>query len=153
MKKILALIGLGLLAISGNAFAGEDGKAYNGQGCDNYYSGDSAKFDHQYDGIKNVDSFNAHYVSCPIVVDEIANTKGTTQVYVRWSGSGTLSCYLYSFDVNGAVKQSQSGTLTGGGWLSIPNLNTDDYWGNYSMHCYLPAGGVLQTYWIGEQQD
>jgi hypothetical protein len=151
MKTILALIGLGLVAISGNAFAADDAKSYHGQGCDNYFAGDSAKFDHRYDGIRNSDSIE-HLVSCPIVVDSTSNTSGTKAVYVHWSGSGTMWCSLYSFDQYGAVKQSQYGTQTGGGWLNIPNLTADDYYGNYSLFCDVPAGGVLQGYWVAEYE-
>jgi hypothetical protein len=149
MKTILYLGVIGLLALSGNAFA-TDAKAYNGTGCDNYFAADSAQFNHQNDGIKNI-SGAGRYVSCPIVVDEIASTAGTQAVYVRWAGTGSFSCTLLNYDINGVLKQYKTASRSGSGWLTMPNLTADDYWGNYSMWCYLPAGGVLQTYWIDEK--
>lgn len=54
-------------------------------------------------------------------------------------------------NVGGTTKQSKSATKTGTGWFLIPNLTTDDSFGSYSMYCYLPKAGLLNTIWLGEQ--
>lgn len=147
---LTTLAALGFLAMSGNVFAGENGHAYNGSYCNNYFGSEATQFNHQWDGIRNI-SAASRYVSCPVIVDEIANTSGTTQVWVHWTGAGTLSCYLNSKNGSGTNRQTQSNSRVNTGWLSIPNITSDDYWGSYSMYCYLPASGTLNTVWVGEK--
>lgn len=147
MKKILTLISLGLLALSGNAFADPDNyTAANGTGCDNYFAGDTAQFNHQFDGIKNISS-SARWVSCPVDKDNVISLGGLRNpTWVRWSGAGTISCVLNNFNVNGVVTQTRSGGMVNSGWFSIPALGLDDFWGTNTMYCLVPAGGILQTY-------
>jgi hypothetical protein len=146
---LAALAGIGFIATSGHALA-ENGHAYNGSYCDNYYGSQASAFDHQFNGIRNASGAYA-YVSCPVVVDEIDNTAGTTQIWVHYTGTGTISCSFFSMNGNGTIRQSQSASRVNTGWFSIPNITTDDYWGSYSMYCGLPANGVLNTIWVGEK--
>jgi hypothetical protein len=39
---------------------------------------------------------------------------------------------------------------TNAGWLTIPGITTDDYYGSYSMYCLLPAKGTLNTIFFDE---
>ena len=142
-----ALIISAFLSISGNAFA-ENGHAYNGSYCDNYFGSQADDFNHQYNGIRNKTS-TTRVVSCPVLVDEIANTTGTTKVWVHYTGTGAVSCYLFSMNPNGSASQTRSGNRTNTGWFSIANITSDNYWGSYSMYCFIPSGGVLNTIWLG----
>lgn len=151
LKVLFSLAAVAIFAISGSANA-ENGHAYNGSYCNPYFGNQSADFNHQWDGLSNT-STGSRWVSCPVVVDEIANLTGTSRIWVRWDDGGagsTLTCYLYAMNVNADVGQSQSASDVGGGWFSIPNITTDDFWGNYILYCYLPNRGVLNTVWLGE---
>lgn len=133
--------------ISGNVFA-ENGHAYNGSFCTASLGSQAANFDFLF-GIRNV-SGSRRIVSCPVVVDEIANTSGTNRVWVYFSGGGTVRCSLYSMNGNGTIRQARSGSRTNSGWLSIPNITTDDFWGSYAMYCDIPNNGSIETVWVGE---
>jgi hypothetical protein len=156
MKKILTLISLCLLALSSTAFAdGDNYTAANGTGCDNYYAGDTAQFDHQYDGIRNI-SASAHWVTCPVDKDSVGsggsvgNLSGLGTTWVHWAGVGTMYCDLNNFDVNGNRTAAQTGSGGGPGWFSIPPLGGDDFYGTNTMRCLVPAGATLQTYHVFE---
>jgi hypothetical protein len=154
MKRVLAiaLAVLALATLTGSA-AAENGHAYNGSYCKPYFGNTAANFYHQYNGTYNATN-SGQYVSCPVLVDEIANTTGTTQVWLYWTASAStdaISCSLYSLNGDGTARQAQSASKTGTGWFSIPNLTSDDYWGSYSMYCYLPKFSNLNTIWLGEK--
>ena len=150
MKHLaLATLIITSFGLTGTASA-ENGHAYNGSYCNSYYGNQASYFNSQYNGIRNTTNV-ARYISCPVVVDEIANTSGTTRVYVHYTGSGTIKCGLYSMYGAGAVKQSKWASRSGTGWVYMPNLTTDDYWGSYSMHCLVPANGTVNTIWLGER--
>jgi hypothetical protein len=146
------LAALALVTLAGSA-AAENGHAYNGSYCNAYFGSQAANFYHQYNGTYNASTAGT-YISCPVLVDEIANTTGTTQVWVHWTANAaadTISCYLFSMNGNGTIRQSQGAGKAGSGWFGISNLTTDDYWGSYSMYCYLPRYGNINTIWLGEK--
>lgn len=151
MKSItlLLLVGFGIFVFYGNAYA-EDGKSYNGSYCDNYYGSQAGDFSHQIDGIKN-NASAGRYISCPVLVDQVGNIEGTDTVALYYTGTGTVSCALFSQNANGSTRQSRTGSRANSGWFFIPNITSDDYWGSYSMYCYLPPQGVLNTIWLGEK--
>jgi hypothetical protein len=151
LSATLALIAFAVIA--GAAAAAENGLAYNGSYCKAYYGTQTGDFNNQYNGIYNLGSAG-RYISCPVVVDEVAVVTGTTRVWLYWRANvstDTISCTLFSMNGDGSVRQSQSANKAGTGWFSIPNLTTDDFWGSYSMYCYLPRFGTLNTVWVGEQ--
>ena len=138
---------LGLLALSGNAFADPDNyTAINGTGCDNYFAGDVGQFNHQYNGIANIGT-GSRWVSCPIDKDNVSSLGGTSSMWIRWAGTAgtTMSCYLNSFDVNGNVRQTKAVGPFGPGWGQITGLTFDDFWGTNELYCLVPQGGTLQT--------
>lgn len=154
MKRILALTvaALALTTLAGSA-AAENGHAYNGSYCKSYYGSQAANLYHQHNGTRNVSTAGT-YISCPVLVDEIAQTTGTTQVWVYWTAAAatdTMSCSLFSMNGSGTIRESKFASKTGTGWFAIPNLTTDDYWGSYSMYCYLPKSGNVNTVWLGEK--
>jgi len=151
MKRLI----FALFLISGwlgviTSVSAENGHAYNGSYCDNYYGSQAGSFNHQHNGIRNNDAAG-RYVSCPVIVDEIANTNGTTRVWVHYSGNGTVRCTMFNKNPNGSTRQSRSGSRVNSGWFSIPTFSSDNYWGSYSMYCYLPSKGMLNTIWVGEK--
>lgn len=136
-------------ALPQSALAGENGHAYNGSYCKNYFGSQVGDFNYQTNGIRNLSS-STRYINCPVLVDEIANTSGTTRVWLHYTGNGTVRCTLQSKNGNGTTKQSRSGSRPGTGWFQIPNITADDFWGSYVMYCSLPAAGILNTIWLGE---
>jgi hypothetical protein len=145
MKKLLILISLSLLALSGNAFADPDNyTAANGTGCSAYFASDTASFDHQFDGIRN-NSAASRWVSCPVDKDNIGSVGGLGTTWVRWAGAGTMSCVLNNFNINGVRTQARTTSGTPG-WISFAALGLDDFWGTNTMYCLVPAGATLQTY-------
>jgi len=135
--------------LSQQAFA-ENGHAYNGSYCENYLAGTATSMAHQYNGLRNA-SGATQYITCPIAVDEIAVTTGTTRVWLHYTGGGSISCTMNAMNANGSVRQSRSNSRAGTGWLNIANLTSEDYWGSSVIYCSLPANGVLNTVWFGEQ--
>ncbi len=148
-KLLASLFVLGGSVVSQQVLA-ENGHAYNGSYCENYMATDAANVAHQYNGLRNTTG-NNRYVTCPIAVDEIAVTTGTTQVWLHYTGAGTLRCTLNAMNGNGSVRQSKSASRVGTGWVSIPNLTTEDYWGSSVIYCNLPGNGTLNTVWFGEK--
>lgn len=137
------------LTSSFNALAG-NGHAYNGSYCNPYYGTQSDSFEHRQNGIKNTSS-STKYISCPVIVDEIANTTGTHQTTLHYTGPGTVSCIMFNQHGIGSTRQTQSGTRAGTGWFTIPGFTSDVWGGTYSMYCSLPSGGTLNTIWVNEK--
>lgn len=152
MKKLIltSIAFAGIAAFGQNAAAADNAQGYNGSYCSNYYGSQATSVNHQYNGIYNL-SAGGLYVSCPVIVDEVSNTTGTNWAWVHYTGANTVSCSLFSMNGNGSIRQSQSASRAGTGWFQIPNLTTDDFWGSYSMYCYLPSGGTLNTVHISEK--
>lgn len=151
MKSItlISLAALGVFSLYGNAYA-ENGHAYNGSYCDAYFGSQAGDFNHRFNGIRN-NASSGRYVSCPVIVDEINNTAGTTRVWLHYTGSGTVSCTLFSMRGNGTSLQSKTKSRVNTGGFQIPDITSDDFWGSYSMYCLLPAKGILNTIWVGEK--
>lgn len=148
-KKILAsAMVMGAALASTQVQAADNRQNYNGSYCDAYYGSQVGSVNRQYNGVRN-SSAGGVYVACPVIVDEASNTTGTNNVWFHTSTAGT-SCVLRSMNGNGSIRQTQSSS-GGPGWVSIANLTTDDYWGSYSMYCYLPAGATLNTISISEK--
>ena len=137
-----------LAIITGVASAADNRQNFNGGGCDNYYAVDVSDFNHQTNGIANVSATSA-YVHCDLTIDEALNTGGTSLIWVRWSGAGTMSCTAMSRDVNNNLISTVSNSGTAG-WILMPNLSDNDVWGNYSMYCLVPSGGRLETISVSE---
>ncbi|HVK99752.1 MAG TPA: hypothetical protein VM553_08070 [Dongiaceae bacterium] len=149
MKKlILASLALFGACAASHVLAADNRQNYNGSYCDAYYGSQANNVNHQYNGIYN-GLGGGMYVSCPVIVDEANVTTGTNNVWIHTSAAGT-SCTLFSMNGNGTSAQSQWGS-GGPGWFAVPNLTVDDYWGSYSMYCYLPGGATLNTISISEK--
>ena len=150
MKKLFlasfALIGASV--VSSQVLAADNRQNYNGSYCSSYYGSQATSVGHYYNGAYN-GSGAGMYISCPVIVDEASVTTGTNNVWIYTSAAGT-SCTLFSMNGNGTSLQSQWGA-GGPGWFAVPNLTADDYWGSYSMYCYLPAGATLNTISISEK--
>lgn len=139
---------LGAVLAATQVQAADNRQNYNGSYCDAYYGSQVSRIDRQYNGARN-NSTAGTYVSCPLIVDEANNVTGTNNVWFHTSAANT-SCVLFSMNGNGASRQTQSKS-GGPGWVNIANLTSDDYWGSYSMYCYLPAGATLNTISISEK--
>lgn len=139
---------LGLAFVSANASA-ENAHTYNGSFCKSYI--DSQSGDLQAGTYMQNNSSSTRYVVCPVVVDEISNTGGTSRVYAHVTGSGSFYCYLYSMNAGGSVRQFKSANRSNTGWIYLPDITTDDYYGSYSMICTLPGRGRLDTVWVAEK--
>ncbi|MCH9697565.1 MAG: hypothetical protein K0U68_05630 [Gammaproteobacteria bacterium] len=137
------------IAFASNALA-ENGHAYNGSFCKSRWASQSSSINFHASGITN-NSNGSRQITCPIIVDNIQNTQGTTQVWLHQTGSGRISCTLYSKNGNGTTREFRAGERNGTGWFLIPNITTDDYWGTYSMVCSIPKGSILNTIWVGEK--
>ena len=146
-RLLASIVALLCALFSFNTFA-ENGHGYNGSYCTNYIATDSAKVAHQYNGLRNA-STGTVYVTCPVEVDEVAVTTGTSRVWVHYSGTGTLSCYMYAMNGDGSTHQTKYASGTSG-WINIPNITSEDYWGSTVIWCSLPANGVINTVWFGE---
>lgn len=147
-KHWLSAAGLATMLLAGSTMAVDDRQNINGGSCDNYFAGQEGDFNHQSNGIRNT-SNASRSVYCPITMDEVANTGGTTYVWVRWTGTGTMSCTIVGWDVNDTSLgfQSASGPE---GWFSLPNITSEDTWTTYGMYCSLPAGGRLEKIAVRE---
>jgi hypothetical protein len=156
MKRVVSIALAALaVAILAGAAAAEDSKSYNGSYCKAFFGGDTGNLVHGRNGMFNSAGF-AISITCPIVVDQVANTggTGTTQPCVHWTAntaSDRLSCTLFSMNADGNVRQSQFADKTGSGWLIFANLTTDDKFGSYSIVCSLPGRGTVNTLWIAER--
>ena len=147
IKSVLAAVGL--LAMAGNAVAG-NGHSYNGSYCDNWTAGESEHFLKSMAGIVNL-SNRSHGISCPILVDEVGTTTGTSSVWVHFTANGDVGCVLYSLNGNGTIRQSTLNFRTNTGWVNMPNITSDSSWGSYTMYCWLPPYGTLNTIRIIEK--
>ncbi|MEM7250220.1 MAG: hypothetical protein AAF493_02280 [Pseudomonadota bacterium] len=150
-KLTLAIVSVFIALTSmASAVQAENGHAYNGNHCSAWLGSQSGDFSKGPNGLRN-NTPGARYVSCPVVVDEIANTTGTTRQYVYYTGNGTIRCTLQSNNHNGTALQAQSASRVGTGWIFIPQITADAYWGSYAMWCLLPGYGTINTIWVGEQ--
>ena len=147
IKSILAAVGL--LAMAGNAVAG-NGHSYNGSYCDNYFTFDSDRFHKTMTGITNAYN-DQRVISCPILVDEVGTTTGTSSIWVHFTGIGRMVCAPYSNSHSGTDARSTYASRTNTGWLKVPNITGDYFLGSYSMYCQLPPGGTLNTIRIIEK--
>jgi len=147
ITAIAALIGL---MMSFSALA-ENGHSYNGSYCDAYFGNQVGDFNRPARGIRNTRLSGTRLVTCPVIVDEIANRQGTTRVRLHYTGGGRISCTMFSKNGNGTTRQVRTGTRVGTGWFNIQPFTSDAYWGSYSLYCRLPAGGILNTIWVGEK--
>ncbi|MGR6035196.1 MAG: hypothetical protein ACU4EQ_10550 [Candidatus Nitrosoglobus sp.] len=151
MKTItfILLVALGTLVLQANVSA-DNSVTYNGSYCHPYFGNQGNNFIRAYNGIVNNTDF-ALYISCPVVEISVDVTTGTfspTKLY--YTGTGTVTCTLNSMNSDGSIRQSQTGNLSQTGWLSIPNITTDDFYGSYSMYCLLPPRGTLNTILLDE---
>ena len=145
MRKILTLVSVILAALSSSTVYadGDNYTSINGTGCQAYYAGEKGFLENNYSGIRNV-STTSRIVSCPIDKDVVSALGGRSTTWVRWGGTGTISCTLNHWNVN-MVNTFRSASRVNTGWFSIPSDASDDFWGSATLWCSLPAGGTLQT--------
>ncbi|MDD5266435.1 MAG: hypothetical protein PHO08_04810 [Methylococcales bacterium] len=144
MKTILALIGLGLLAISGTVFA-EDGKTFPGSMCQPV-SGEAVRF--FINGTVNTDSTFGHFVNCPVVRDTIAGAGiSSASITVRDpSPDEDVECTFKSLRADGIIVASSSrntsGVNTAPQTLQFGSLSSVSG-GNYVIQCRIPKANGL----------
>ncbi|MGR6035132.1 MAG: hypothetical protein ACU4EQ_10170 [Candidatus Nitrosoglobus sp.] len=154
MKSIvlISLVALCSLALQSNAYA-ENKKTYNGSYCGAYYVSQESDLVHQVSGITNYANA-ARFISCPVMEDSVLNTDGTLNTGLYYTGVGTFICALNSMNHDGSVRQTQVGSRSNTGWITIPRVTTDDpVRGTYSIYCLLPSNGTLNTIWFGENDS
>jgi hypothetical protein len=153
MKSItfISLVALGSLALQGNVYA-DDSTTYNGSYCSPYFGSQASDFGRGFNGIANYAS-SARYISCPMIEQSVNVTKGTLSTFLYFTGTGSVTCALYSNNADGSTRQTQMASRTGTGWLTIPGLTTDDYYGSYSMYCLLPPNSTLNTIFFDEHDN
>jgi hypothetical protein len=133
-----------------------DSKVYSGAICKpaspaTYYPYVSYPLGPHY-GILNFNGYTIAIV-CPIIQDSVANTSGTSAGKVYWTAanpSDYIVCALKSLNFDGSVRQQVFADRFGTGWMTLPNITTDDMFGAYVVDCQLPTGGMLNTIWIEE---
>jgi hypothetical protein len=141
-------VALGSLALQSSVYA-DNSTTYNGSYCSSYFGSQYSDFGRGFNGIANY--ANApRYISCPMIEQEVNVTKGILPTLLYYTGDGTVTCALYSNNADGSTRQTQMSSRTGTGWLTIPGITTDDYYGSYSMYCLLPAKGTLNTIFFDE---
>jgi len=147
MKKILALIGLVLLAISGHVFAATDGKTFPGTMCQPT-SGDAVRF--FINGSVNTDPNFGHFVNCPVVRDTIAGAGTEAGPYpsitVRdTSPDENVECTFRSLGADGSIaassSRSTSGINTAPQTLFFGNISSASG-GNYNIQCRIPKANT-----------
>ena len=136
--------------------AAQNAKTYHGSSCQAYSENETTLFRHDLSGIVNAKggSTFSNYIACPVVVDETGGTAGTSVIALHWTANGAsdrLDCAFYSMNGNGTVRQVKSASKTGSGWLTLPNITSDDTLGSYYMLCSLPRLGTLNTIKVEEQ--
>lgn len=152
MKHLIKTIAtIALVGIFSQAQA-ENGTLYNGSYCNAFQPTETTDFVRDHSGIKNT-SNDELYISCPVLVDERANTAGTHTTWIHYTGGGEVECTLASMNQDGTIYQYRSGSRYGSGWFSLIRLTNDDPWGSYSMICSLPPGGKLNTIALRERND
>lgn len=117
---------LALLSLSHASYA-EDQKTYPGTACDTQTLEDPDP------DIVETD--------CPIVRDNIANTNGTKEAWVRvFNDGGVVRCTLSSLSAYGALIASKtaSTTATGNQFLNV-DVNASANSGFYNLFCMLPC--------------
>jgi hypothetical protein len=155
MQRVLAIVltALALATLAGSATA-ENGHVYHGSYCKAFSGSQAADFIHGTTGTFNRAS-EARFVICPVLVDEVDNTDGTTQVWVHWSANvnapnDTITCGLNSAREDGGTAQSHTVRKTGTGRFILPNVTSEDTSTSYFILCSLPSQGTINTIWLGE---
>lgn len=117
---------LALLSLSHASYA--DQKTYPGSDCQVMLSEDPP-----LEGVE---------IECPIVRDNIANTNGTKEAWVRVAShnGGVFRCTLFSQSASGAIIASKtaSTTATGNQVLNV-DVNASANSGFYNLFCELPC--------------
>jgi hypothetical protein len=152
LATALALVVFSAMAAT-TAAGAENGHTYHGTSCKAMDPSVSGFLLYATQGIYNNGS-GSYWVACPILVDEVSATGGTTRVQVHWTANAagdTMNCQLFSMSGEGTILQFLQGQLTGTGWLTLPNITSDDPNGSYALFCNLPRLGFLNTIWVGEQ--
>jgi hypothetical protein len=160
LSTALALVVFSVIAVT-TAAGGENGHTYNGSFCKpmgRVREGPVQEIIYNRDGIENTNSPEIPPVNiiCPILVDEVEPTSGTTRVSVNWStpnDNSELKCRLFSMTEEGKERQENIKEKTGSGRLTFDNINADDVEGSYVITCELPSLSKLHTIWVGEQTE
>ncbi len=155
MKRFLicvVAIALGLCAMS--VSRADDSHNYNGSFCKPCLGSGSGLVEYTPTGIKNV-SGKSLWVNCPVLVDEISSTAGTSENFVVWTANkptDVLQCWFYS-TINGGdyLRETKYGYRTGSGWLFLPTLSGDSKQGTFCMQCYVPSQGKLNLIRVTEK--
>ena len=149
-RKIRCLQAFAPIALLAGALMGSHGSAaaaplttINGNMCKPYgNSSTSGLF--SYSGSAYNGSGGAMYVNCPVVRTVSATSSGYTVWIDGNAGSGTTSCWLYSFNYNGSYMGSVSFSATGtfDRTLTLPQTQVP-YYSSQSVLCYVPNGGSM----------
>lgn len=147
MKKTMMLtLAMGAI-MSAQVMAADNRVNVSGSYCTAAAGSDAAKVDKTYGGVVNT-SANTITVGCPVIMDEVINTGGTNHIYYNVSAATT--CFFASVNGDGTNRALSIGS-GGPGWVSMPNITTDDAWGSYVLGCNLPAGATLRTVSVSEK--
>lgn len=152
----IPLTGLVLFALASASFA-TDYKVYPGSGCQPTHGEEADYFYRDSSGITNVGPVPS-IITCPVVRDRVpAPTALDPGMRVASAYGATLSCWFESIDQNGNALQSVVQSTT----ASVPTplifsrngpIRTAAA-GSYSFGCWLPEGGRVINYSLGEQGE
>ena len=132
----------------------EDAHNYNGSFCKPSHGSESGLVEYTPTGIKNV-SGRALWINCPVSVDEVSSTKGTSENFVTWTASKSsdrLQCW-FSSTINGgdSIREYKYNARGDSGWLMIPTLSGDSVQGTFCMECLVPDQGKLHLIRVTER--
>jgi hypothetical protein len=146
----LAFLGAILLSLPASAQSQPTLTPYSGAACEPYQHVTSVPMNlyrNTY-GLFNATGGSLQ-VKCPIVNLTVNGTGGASfaAVYVN-NSSGTLSCTLYSMNVDGTLfsSQTQSTSYAGEQALYFNGPTTSAFWGNWLVACSLPNAALLHEY-------
>jgi hypothetical protein len=155
-QLFIPLTGLALLALVSASFA-TDYKVYPGAACQPTYGAEADYFYLDSTGITNVGPVPS-IVTCPVVRDRVPAPGALDPgMRVASANGATLSCWFESMDQNGNVLHSVVQSTT----ASVPTplifsrngpIRTEAA-GSYTFGCWLPEGGRVINYSLGEQGE
>jgi hypothetical protein len=156
---LIVMAALVAIAMVSPAFASDDdSKTYNGAFC-KPTSTNQGNVEYPLEpfvGIRNNNGYTVPIV-CPVVVDSVGNTSGTTVVKVFWTAlddnHDRIVCAIKSLNENGSSRQLRFASMLGSGWIKFDNISADAKEGSYVLDCQLPPSGMLNTIVITEKDE
>lgn len=153
----LALMGSVMLPLSllvSQSAQAYDLKVYSGAMCQAFYGSQEARFNKQWDGIKNI-SGTASWVMCGIVRDNQQTIIGSNgfQAWVKAPGAAQTVCYHSERSRTTSVEvQTKALSRTGTGFLNL-DTGLSQANGQRILACKLPPNGILSTIYYWEHDD